>query len=272
MITVTEIEGVHRILMARAIAGHPLYFTAAYWVDGLLIDTGCAHTALELSSAMAGVPIAQIVNTHDHEDHIGGNAQLQRTRGVRIFAHPETLPILENPRLLRLQPYRILFWGWPQPSCGEPIGEWVETEHHRFQIIPTPGHAPGHVCLYEPDRKWLFSGDLYIGGKDRVLRLDYNVYTIIASLKKIAQLPLTRLFAGSGTVRDDPGSDIREKIEYLEGLGEEIRRLHNSGMSVAAIRDRLFGSESLIRYVTLGHFSSTNLIRSYLENQSSTSA
>lgn len=270
MITVTEIEGVRRILMARAIAGYPIYFTAAYWVDGLLIDTGCAYTAQELSSATAGLPIAQVVNTHEHEDHIGGNALLQRTRSVRILAHPETLPILENPRLLRLQPYRILFWGWPEPSHGDPIAEEVETERYHFQVVPTPGHTPGHVCLYEPDRGWLFSGDLYIGGKDRVLRIDYNIYTIIASLKKIAQLPLRRLFAGSGTVRDDPSADIHEKIGYLEGLGEEIWRLHQSGMSVAAIRDRLFGSEPLIRYVTLGHFSSTNLIRSYLENKGST--
>ena len=65
-------------------------------------------------------PVDQIVNTHSHEDHIGANAQVQALFRCPILAHPDALPILQNPRLQPLQLYRRLFWGWPKPSAGEP--------------------------------------------------------------------------------------------------------------------------------------------------------
>nr|MBC8249723.1 hypothetical protein [Anaerolineales bacterium] len=51
LIRTQEIEGVVKIKLARSFLGHPFYFTTAYWVDGLLIDTGCAYTQEEFLAA-----------------------------------------------------------------------------------------------------------------------------------------------------------------------------------------------------------------------------
>jgi glyoxylase-like metal-dependent hydrolase (beta-lactamase superfamily II) len=268
MLQVKEYGPVVAFRAARSFFGYGYYFTAAYWVDGLLVDTTCSFTARELLRALPrdSRPVLQIVNTHSHEDHIGCNGPLQREVAAHILAHPLTLPILANPRLQPLQLYRRVFWGWPEPSQGEPIGEWVETPHHRFQVIHTPGHSPDHICLYEPEQGWLFSADAYIGGQDRAARQDYDIYAIIASLKKLATLPLTALFPGSGTVRmNSPATDIQEKVCNMEDLGSRVHELHNKGYGVQAIQRALLGPESNIYYMTLGHFRGSYLIEAYLK-------
>ena len=259
-----EAPAVVRIQMARDIAGWTYYQTAAYWVEGLLIDTGCAHTAPQLTSALKSLQVSQVVNTHSHEDHIGANAGVQELFGCPIMAHPEALPILENPRLQPLQLYRRVSWGWPQPSQGTEIGEWIETAQFRFQVVHTPGHSTDHVCLFEPERGWLFSGDAYIGGQDRALREGNEIHGIIASLKKLRELPVSTIFSGSGSVRADGKQRLHEKVEYLEELGDRIFALHQEGLSPHQIRSRLFGRELPIRYITLGHFSGLRLVQSYL--------
>lgn len=253
-----------KLRVARDILGRPIYFTAAYWVDGLLIDTGCAHTAAQLLQALKGRRVDEVVNTHSHEDHIGANAALQAAFGCPIYAYPDALPVLRNPRLQPLHPYRRIFWGWPKPSEGQPVGKRVETGHFCFEVIHTPGHSPDHICLFEPERGWLFSGDAYIGGEDRALREGYDIHGIIASLKRMAQLPVQAIFSGSGSVREVGIEPLRQKIAYLEELGERVEDLHGQGLSPQQIRRRLFGPELPIAYVTLGHFSGTHLVRSYL--------
>ncbi len=267
MIRVTEHGPVLTFRVARPVLGRPYYHTAAYWVDGLLIDTGCAHTAAELVQATAGLEVSQIVNTHSHEDHIGANGPLQRVRGCLVRAHRDALAIVANPRLQYLQPYRRFFWGWPQPSQAMPLDAWVETARHRFQVIPTPGHVDHHIALYEPDEGWLFSGDAYIGGRDVAARLDYDVDAIIASLRVLAALPAARLFPGSGTVRENPAAEIARKIEQMEEFGAAVHRLHAAGIGVREIRRRLLGREQFITYLTVGHFRASNLVRIYLDAQ-----
>jgi glyoxylase-like metal-dependent hydrolase (beta-lactamase superfamily II) len=267
MIRIASIDGappVIRFTLARKLAGRSYYQTAAYWVDGLLIDTGCAHTASQFTSALKSLHVSHVANTHSHEDHIGANAGVQEGFGSPILAHPDALPILQDPKLQPLQPYRLLFWGRPQPSQGTPIGDWLETERFRFQVIHTPGHSPDHICLLEPDRGWLFSGDAYIGGRDRALRAGCDIHGIIASLKKLAELPVSMIFSGSGTVRADGRRHLEAKIAYLEELGEQIYALHSQGLPARRISRRLLGREMPIAYVTLGHLSGLRLVQSYL--------
>jgi glyoxylase-like metal-dependent hydrolase (beta-lactamase superfamily II) len=148
-----------KLRVARSLFGRPAYFTSAYWVDGLLIDTGCAHTARQFLTTLRGWHIDQVVNTHSHEDHIGANAEVQQAFRCRVRAHPDALPVLRDPSRQRLQPYRRLFWGHPKPCDAEAVGAWVQTDRFGFQVVHTPGHSPDHICLFEPDRGWLFSGD-----------------------------------------------------------------------------------------------------------------
>jgi len=261
---VAEAGQVIKLRMARTLFGRPTYFTAAYWVDGLLIDTGCARTARQLMDTLQKWPVKRVVNTHCHEDHIGANADLHEHFGCPLLAHPAALPILHDPHLQPLQPYRRILWGRPKASEGQAVGDWVSTEHHHFQVIHTPGHSPDHICLFEPEQGWLFSGDAYIGGQDRALRAGYDIREILCSLKRLAELPVRILFPGSGTVRANGPEALTEKIGYLEALDTKIHELRDRGLSVRQIRHHLFGAEEPIAYLTLGHFSGMRLVRSFL--------
>jgi glyoxylase-like metal-dependent hydrolase (beta-lactamase superfamily II) len=273
MIEIREIGGVKVLRMARTVLGRGLYYTAAYWVDGLLIDTGCAYTVPELLSALNGLRVAHIVNTHSHEDHIGANAAVARHFGAEVLAFPSCLPVLADPKERQpLKPYRHFLWGCPDASQGQAIGDRFETENHLFHVIHTPGHSPDHICLHEPARGWLFSGDAFIGGRDRTLRADYNIWQIIDSLKKMAQQDVSVLFPGSGRVREDATKDLHEKISYLEETGTRVLDLHRRGMGYGRIRKLVFGHEPAIFYFTAGDFSGKHLVRSFVEDRPETFA
>jgi glyoxylase-like metal-dependent hydrolase (beta-lactamase superfamily II) len=119
---VTVSGDVIRLRLARQFAGRwAYYFTAAYWVDGMLVDTGCSHTADQLSSAMDNVGVEQVVNTHSHEDHIGANAVVQEMYRCPIMAHSAALRVLREPELQPLQPYRRLPAARPSVSGSRPV-------------------------------------------------------------------------------------------------------------------------------------------------------
>ncbi len=269
MIQIEDIHGVRAFRMARDILGRGLYRTAAYWVDGLLIDTGARSVSREFREATGSLPIVGVVNTHWHEDHCGNNGLLQRVRGVKIQAHPLALRYLAQPRLMGLQLYRRFVWGYPLPSQAEAVGPAVATRSHRFQVISTPGHSSDHVSLYEPERGWLFSGDAYAGGLSPVFCRDFNVYQIIASLKTLAGLRARFLFTGSGHVVQGPQRALEAKIAYLEETQEKVLRSYKEGQGFQEIRRRVLGSEHWIRFVTLGHFSVANLVWAFLEDPES---
>ncbi|MBN1106843.1 MAG: MBL fold metallo-hydrolase [Deltaproteobacteria bacterium] len=268
MIHVHRVGEVVVFRLARSLFGRGVYYTAAYYVDGLLVDTGCAYTVDELLQALEGYPVHLVVNTHSHEDHIGANRAVQARFGAQIFVHPLARAPLANPRgKMRLRPYQLLMWGYPDPSEALPVGDRIETEHYCFEVIRTPGHSPDHICLYEPNRGWLFCGDAYVGGQDRSLRADYNIWQIIESLRVMAEREVTCLFPGSGKERERANPELSAKISYLEETAEKVLSLHERGWGYPRIRRELFGRELMIAYWTLGNFSGRHLVRSFVEDR-----
>ena len=96
-------------------------------------------------------------------------------------------------------------------------------------MIPTPGHSDDHICLYEPNEGWLFSGDLFISEQMKYLREDEDIYSIIDSLKKVAALHPKKMFCSFNGSIDHPMDAIHKKIEYLENLKKECRKRISSG-------------------------------------------
>jgi glyoxylase-like metal-dependent hydrolase (beta-lactamase superfamily II) len=257
---------------ARTVLGKGRYWTTAYYLDGLLIDSGCAHTAKEFMAALSGMPVHTLVNTHSHEDHIGANHVLQERRaGLEILAHPLAIPILAAPAERQpLQLYRRHVWGMPGPSHASALHEGMilRSVRFEFQVIFTPGHSRDHVCLYAPEQGWLFSGDLFVGGRDRALGASFDIWGILHSLRKVAALEVGVLYPGCARVRHAPQVELQEKIAYLEQMGARVQRLHQAGQSVAAISRQVCGGPMLIEAFTGGRFSRRNLVRSFLRRES----
>ena len=177
-----------------------------------MVDTGCAYTVRELLESVDNLPVRCIVNTHSHEDHIAGNATFQANLGAGISRAPGSLTDSHPaPRKRRLRPYQLVMWGYPEPSDAKAIGDVVETEHHRFEVIYTPGHSPDHICLYQPKHGWLFTGDVYISGRDRALRADYNVWQIIDSLKDLGVLGRQNTLPRKRSSRESPHEELLDK-------------------------------------------------------------
>src|SRR5262245_13027925 len=115
MIQVEQHGPVLAIKMARSIMGRPLVWATAYWVDGLLIDSGPRCAVPELLRLLNRVPVNQIVITHAHEESIGGLEDLHnRFRHAPIFAPYRAIQVIQDPTRLRLQLYRRLVWGVPK--------------------------------------------------------------------------------------------------------------------------------------------------------------
>jgi glyoxylase-like metal-dependent hydrolase (beta-lactamase superfamily II) len=264
LIEIDSFCDVTRIKMGREYQGRVFYWTAAYLVDGLLIDTGCSHTAEELTSSLEGRHLDLAVNTHHHEDHVGANHRLQQRFKIPIMASRESTPFIERPP--RLLPYQELVWGYPVPANVEILSDRVETANHRFDVIATPGHCAGHVTFVEAAKGWCFTGDLFISREPRAMRPEEDIYEIARSMKKLLDLQAEKLilFTGLGNVVEDGREALRYCIEYIHGLSRKARELDRQGFSTGVMVNRLFGGESIVAGLTDGDISSENVIRALL--------
>ncbi len=136
-----------------------------YLIDGqvpTLIDPGHHHLFPKLRDAMAAdgfhpADIKLVIATHAHPDHFEA-VQDFLDLDTRIALHPEAEEFIEMHgehffQILgkSLPPYRVDF----HLVEGE-----LQVGEHRLQVIQTPGHAPGSICLYWPEARALFSGDV----------------------------------------------------------------------------------------------------------------
>lgn len=139
----------------------------------LLIDTGVGYPDLpETIQALTTLPV-EVVNTHGHVDHIGGNHYFSHIwlheKDRDIFRHHTdssyTLNLLTEgmPRILK----PILKFLMKDILHVDPSGTYhyfddttvFHLGNRDIEVIPTPGHTPGSVCLLDRKNKLLFSGD-----------------------------------------------------------------------------------------------------------------
>ena len=262
MLATTEYGQVTQIKLCRY-PDNPGGTVSAYLVDSLLIDSGPAYTAEELTEFLKGKGVKTVVNTHYHEDHIAANALLKERYGVELLAHPLAVNKINQPATL--YPYQEEVWGYPIPSQVNKIGDTVATDNFRFDVIYTPGHDRDHICLFERKHGWLFTGDLFVGTRPNVVRPMDDERQIIADLKKVKDLRPKILFPAPGKVRTEPVPVLEQTIRYLEDLGQKVMELHDKGLSPADIVKQIFGNEAPIAELTQQQFSSLNLVKSLLK-------
>ena len=265
MIEISNFEEVTQIRMSRVIDGNPVYWVAAYLVDGILIDSGSDYTAQEFVSFLEDKDVRVLVNTHFHEDHIGGNSTVKARFNIDILAHKDSIPhIRERPKL---NPYQEIVWNYPVPTDASPLPPKISSKNYNFEPIETPGHSIGHVVLLERNRGWCFSGDIFARENPKCIRTEENMSETVQSMERIIELKGDRLilFTSVGKIIEDGEKSLQACIGYLKDLSKRAKTLNEKGLDVKYIVNELFGGEHSFAELTGGHYSTENLIRSVLQ-------
>ncbi|MBI3273336.1 MAG: MBL fold metallo-hydrolase [Planctomycetes bacterium] len=264
-----EFGPVRRWRVSRTLLGRPVFWVSFFLVDGLVLDAGPTVAWPVVEAALASHAIRQVVLTHHHEDHSGNAGRLAERFRCPVHAPADALPLLEHGDI-PLTWYRRYVWGLPAPVRALPLGSELATERHRFRVLPTPGHSPDHVCLYEPREGWLFTGDVFLHDRIKMMRWDEDLPGEVASLESLLALPRARLFCGHyPRVVEDHREAIAAKLAHLRGLRERARELAGRGEAVGGIRRRLLGREEGVAYLSRGNLSKRNLVEKLLAWQAS---
>ncbi|MEU9622212.1 MBL fold metallo-hydrolase [Streptomyces sp. NPDC088251] len=155
--------------------------------EAIVIDA--AHDAAAIEAALNGRTLRAIVCTHAHNDHIDAAPALAAATGAPILLHPDDLPLWKQTH-----PDRA-----PDGELAD--GQELEIAGTTLQVLHTPGHAPGAVCLYAPGLATVFTGDtLFQGGPGATGRSFSHFPTIVASIRDrlLTLAPETTVRTGHG--------------------------------------------------------------------------
>ncbi len=264
MIKVRTSGEVTDFCMGRSIGPLVPYAVHAFLIGDTLIDTGTAYARREFMGALVGKRVSAVINTHHHEDHIGNNRIIKDTFGAAIHAHKDSLPYMADPVTLGLKAYQRFVWGLPEKSAGSPLSSRISIAGTTFDVIPTPGHSPGHVCLYDRETGRLFTGDIFCGRLVRYLRQDEDFPQILSSLKNLARLDISTIFCGLKGIVNDGNAALTAKIAFMENLKQQVWELAGKGLPRRQIRISLLGYEDAMYYLSTAHFSKQHVIDSIL--------
>lgn len=210
--------------------------THCYLLNGseksLLIDTGLGICNIyEQIIKLTDNPIIAVA-THIHWDHIGGHkyfpdfyvhlAELDWLNGK----FPLPLSVIKNmvidrcdlPEGYDVDTYQI-FQGTPTKVLLG--GEEISIGNRIVKVIHTPGHSPGHLCFWEKERGYLFTGDLVYKGTLFAYYPSTDPQAYLCSLEQVAALPAERVLPAHHTLDIQP--------EILMRMRDAFRKLHEQG-------------------------------------------
>jgi hydroxyacylglutathione hydrolase len=189
----------------------------------ILIDTGFGSDTddtLQLLQSVGVQPqsLQLIVNTHYHCDHVGGNHKLQTHFNLPIAAHPHEAKMVNS-----CDPETSSAEWLDQPIEHYRVtqfledGDEISTGEVTLTVIHTPGHTLGHISFYNSHDGTLICGDA-VHADDvswiNPFRESRNAMALAAaSLEKLRQLPLRRMFSGHSSVYDQPFEAIDSALQ-----------------------------------------------------------
>ena len=132
--------------------------------EGLFIDPADEADMLLSEAASYGIKIKYIVNTHSHIDHVMGNAEMVHRTHAQIMIHEEDAPNLGQRPSHLLDMFRAT--SSPPADLLLRDGDLVRVGQVQLQVLHTPGHSPGGICLTMEGM--VFTGDtLFVGAVGR---------------------------------------------------------------------------------------------------------
>jgi glyoxylase-like metal-dependent hydrolase (beta-lactamase superfamily II) len=247
-------DGVVRVRM-QSIAGRATgYDVSAYLVRGILVDTGFHRAHDEVKQALDELRVRGAIVTHWHEDH-AGNVELIASRSIPLLIRDDTATILRQRPSVRL--YRRAVWG-QSPALRSPV---MPLDPGSLEVIHTPGHSPDHQVVWDPSSDTLFSGDLWLGVRARVMHESENPYEIIESLRRVLDRQPARLFDAHRGLVANPVTALRAKIDWMTETIGVIERRIAEGWSDRAVVQRVLGGEETAALFSWGEYAVRNLVR-----------
>jgi ribonuclease/clavin/mitogillin len=153
-------------------------------------------------------PVA-IVATHHHVDHIGGVDVLSRELGLPVWAHPETAARIDVPVGRELVEGDTIDLDGPIPA--------------RWSVLHTPGHAPGHICLFDRDEGAVVVGDMVASvGTILIEPREGDMKVYLEQLDRLATLDARVALPAHGEPIDDPTSLFERYIAHRKMREEKV--------------------------------------------------
>ena len=170
--------------------------------------------------------VSQIISTHTHCDHIGGNAPIQRQSHCEIALHKVGKHFIDTrddwATSWRYYDHPAEFF-----SCTQALedGDTITVGPHEFRVIYTPGHAADGIVLYHPQEKILISSDT-LWGKDMsimTLRLEGStaLFQRLDGLKRLESLEVNAVYPGHGKPFHDFHDAIAKTRARIERFLQE---------------------------------------------------
>ncbi len=173
-----------------------------YVIGDTIIDSGTGFNFTKLREIFRMLKkemksIQEIINTHGHFDHIGGNGYFIN---AKVVIHKDDAKILEDGDMELSN--AEFFNGKLHPRKPDKVlkeGDRLTIDKLDLEVIHTPGHSPGSMCLYDKKKKILFSGDTVFS--DGVGRTDIpggNPEQLEKSLQRLLGLDVEKILPGHG--------------------------------------------------------------------------
>jgi glyoxylase-like metal-dependent hydrolase (beta-lactamase superfamily II) len=156
-----------------------------------------------------------VILTHSHYDHAAAAGHFKGIASIVIHE--------KEYSLMKAQGFASFMFGVKfkefEPDISLKGGEKINLGSIELEVIHTPGHSPGSICLYEAERKWLFSGDTVFayGSFGRVDLPGGSARELIESIEKLSELEVRNLYPGHEDVVEGNASEhIRKSLRIAK--------------------------------------------------------
>ncbi|MCH7847354.1 MAG: MBL fold metallo-hydrolase [Planctomycetes bacterium] len=213
------------------------------WCDGtgeaVIVDPGAATDQMLSAVAEWASPVAAVLLTHAHLDHVEGLGLVRDYTDAPIYLHAEDRPLLDA------LPAQAAMFGLTVPEVPPPDEELSDGDHFRFgestfEVVHTPGHSPGHVILRAVEDGFVLVGDLVFAGSIGRTDLPGGDYrALFESIRKhVLTLPDdTRLYSGHGPETTVGHERIGNPfLIHMEGERSEKAVAHRQRSGLTAFR------------------------------------
>lgn len=263
MIEINEVNGV---ICAKGSTGPKRGNMEVYvfFTDGMLVDTGPQSLLSEYIPFFEAHDIEKVVLTHYHEDHTGGAKWLQDYKQVPAYIHPLSVNICTYDGVY--PHYRKSVWGHREGFAPQPLDYTFQSRTTNWEAIYTPGHADDHLVFLNPQTGTLFSGDLFVTARPKLMLREESVPVTIRSLKMILTYDFSDVFCCHQGYLKNGKEKFRQKLNYLENLRGEILHLHTEGRTIAEIQAKLLPIQAPIIEFSNHEWDSAHMITSVLND------